>query len=148
MSCGERLASGLRKKGYRVTPQRGVILEIIAHNEAHQSVQEVFIQAEKSLPGLAIATVYRTLDVLNEAGLVDIFSTNADIVRFSLRDPDHPHYHLVCRNCDRILELEPDLIDELALTLEREHGFLLDSSHMTLTGICRDCAETASGNSN
>lgn len=140
MTCGSELARELRQRGFRVTPQRGVILETIAHNQDHQSVQQVYAQAERSLPGLNIATVYRTLEMLHRAGLVDLLSTNADIVRFSLRDPQHPHYHLICRDCDQVLELTPDLIEELAGALERDHGFSLDSSHLTLTGICRDCA--------
>ena len=139
MACGDKLASELRQRGFRVTPQRGVILETIAHNQGHQSVQEVYAQAGKRLPGLNIATVYRTLEMLHRAGLVDLLSTKAYIVRFSLHDPQHPHYHLICRNCDKVLELAPDLIDELANALKRDHGFLLDSSHLTLTGICRAC---------
>lgn len=139
MACGDELASELRARGFRVTPQRGVILETIAHNHGHQSVQEVYTQAGKSLPGLNIATVYRTLEMLHRAGLVDLLSTKADIVRFSLRDPEHPHYHLICRNCDQELELAPDRIDELANALKRDHGFSLDSSHLTLTGICQTC---------
>ena len=139
MSCGEKLAHELRRKGFRVTPQRSVILETIAHNQGHQSVQEVFAQAGKSLPGLNIATVYRTLEMLHRAGMVELLSTRADIVRFSLRDPQHPHYHLICRNCDAVLELAPTLIEELAQALRRDHGFGLDSSHLTLTGICQAC---------
>ena len=139
MACGEELAGKLRQRGFRVTPQRGVILETIAHNHGHQSVQEVYDQASESLPGLNIATVYRTLEMLHQAGLVDLLSTKADIVRFSLHDPERPHYHLICRNCDQVLELPPDLIDELAMAMKHDHGFELDSSHLTLTGICRDC---------
>lgn len=139
MACGDELVSELRRKGYRVTPQRGVILETIAHNHGHQSVQEVFALASKSLPGLNITTVYRTLDMLHRAGLVDLLSTQADLVRFSLRDPQHPHYHLICSNCDEVLELAPTLIDELAAVLKRDHGFSLDGSHLTLTGVCHEC---------
>jgi Fur family ferric uptake transcriptional regulator len=139
MACGVELAGKMRQRGFRVTPQRGVILETIAHNHGHQSVQEVYAEAAKSLPGLNIATVYRTLVMLHRAGLVDLLSTKADIVRFSLHDPENPHSHLICRNCDQVLELAPALIDELAVAMKRDHGFSLDSSHLTLTGICRDC---------
>lgn len=148
MACGDELVRGLREKGFRVTPQRGVILETIAHNHGHQSVQEVFAHARESLPGLNIATVYRTLEMLHRAGLVDLLSAGADIVRFSLHDPENPHYHLICSNCDAVLELAPDLIDDLSGALKHDHGFSLDSSHITLTGICPACAETGSGNRN
>jgi Fur family ferric uptake transcriptional regulator len=145
MACGVQLERGLRERGFRVTPQRGVILETIAHGHDHQSVQEVYDQASESLPGLNIATVYRTLEMLHRAGLVDLLSTRADIVRFSLHDPEHPHYHLICSNCDEVLEMAPDLLDQLSDELKRDHGFSLDSSHMTLTGICRACEDGGAG---
>jgi len=143
MSCGDKLAAELRRKGFRVTPQRGVILETVAHMRGHHSVQEVFAKAEKSLPGLNVATVYRTLDMLHRAGMVEILSTTASIACFSLRDPQHPHYHLVCRNCDAMLEIEPVLIDDLAHVLKRDHGFSLENRHLTFTGICQACAAKA-----
>lgn len=145
MACGEELVVNLRVRGFRVTPQRAVILETIAHNHGHQSVQEVYARAREILPGLNIATVYRTLEMLHRAGLVDLLSTQADIVRFSLHDPEHPHYHLICSHCDEVLELAPDLIEDLSGALKRDHGFSLESSHITLTGICRTCKEEGNG---
>jgi Fur family ferric uptake transcriptional regulator len=143
MSCGARLADELRQKGYRVTPQRAVILETVAHMRGHHSVQEVFAKAESSLPGLNVATVYRTLDMLHRAGMVEILSTTANITCFSLRDPEHPHYHLICRNCDAMQEIEPVLFDELAETLHKTHGFSLDHRHLTFSGLCKDCQTEA-----
>ena len=143
MSCGARLADELRQKGYRVTPQRAVILETVAHMRGHHSVQEVFAKAEQSLPGLNVATVYRTLDMLHRAGMVEILSTTANITCFSLRDPEHPHYHLICRDCDAMQEIEPVLFNELADTLQKKHGFSLDHRHLTFSGLCKACRSEA-----
>lgn len=143
MSCGERFSSALRHSGFRVTPQRGVILETIAHMKGHLSAQEVFDSARIRLPGLNIATVYRTLETLHEAGLVDFMMSSTDPVRFSLRDQDNLHDHLVCRRCHQVLELDHDLLRPLAAGVARERGFLLDTDHLTLTGICRACQEAA-----
>jgi Fur family ferric uptake transcriptional regulator len=140
MSCGERLAGELRRRGYRVTPQRAVILETVAHMEGHPSVQQVHQVACARLPGLNLATVYRTFDVLQKAGLVDYFSTGAGLDRYALRDPDHPHGHLVCRACGEVLEFDPQLTNRLEAALIRKHGFQLDPSHITLTGLCAACA--------
>ncbi len=140
MSCGDRLVEDLRQAGYRVTPQRAVILEAIAHNGGHRSAQEVFREAHRRLPGLNLATVYRTLDTLHRAGLLDMLSCRAELVRFALHDPAHPHTHLVCRSCDRVIELEPALIRSLAAALKRRDGFALDGDHLTLVGLCRACA--------
>jgi Fur family ferric uptake transcriptional regulator len=141
MSCGDRLSGELRLSGFRVTPQRGVILETIAHMKGHLSAQEVFESARLRLPGLNIATVYRTLETLHEAGLVDFMLSATDPVRFSLRDQDNPHDHLVCRRCHKVLELDHDLLTPLASGVARDQGFRLDTDHLTLTGICHACRE-------
>jgi Fur family ferric uptake transcriptional regulator len=141
MSCGDRLAKDLREAGYRVTPQRAVILESIAHNQGHHSAPEVFSIARRRLPGLNLATVYRTLDSLHQAGLVDLLPGNgSELVRFSLHEPDHLHAHLVCRSCGDIREIGPDEVDRMAAALEQATGFRVDVAHLTLVGLCSRCA--------
>lgn len=139
MSCGEKLAEELRAKGFRMTPQRMVILETIAHIGGHLSVQEVFTDAQQRLPGLNIATVYRTLDSLHRAGMVDLFYTGFNPARFSLRDPDYPHGHLMCTNCEQILDIDPGLITSIAQVIYADTGFFLDRNHLTLSGLCNLC---------
>ncbi|NIS81151.1 MAG: hypothetical protein GTO14_13315 [Anaerolineales bacterium] len=142
MSCGDRLAKELRRKGFRVTPQRTVILETVAHKGGHLSVQEVYAQSQQRLPGLNIATVYRTLDSLHRAGMVNLFNSGSSPSRFSLRDPLHPHGHLVCEKCEDIIDIDPDLIDHLVQAVEVKTGFAIDSHHLTLVGLCEECKST------
>lgn len=139
MSCGERLAQGLRDAGFRVTPQRGVILETVAHLEGHPSAQEVYEKAKQRLPGLNIATVYRTLDRLHEVGLVDTLMAGDAPVRFSLHDDGDPHGHLVCRNCGKVLSLDSELLGSLAARIADDQDFALDICHLTLVGLCGAC---------
>jgi Fur family transcriptional regulator, ferric uptake regulator len=140
MSCGQRLTQELRAAGHRVTPQRLVILESVAHARDHTSAQQVYEQAHRRLPGLNPATVYRTLQTLHNAGLVDLYRDGGDALRFSLRDPRHPHVHLVCRGCGRELELDPELLAPLVKSVRRQNGFRLDTAHLTLAGQCSRCA--------
>lgn len=140
MSCGPRLMRELRAAGYRVTPQRLVILESVAHADHYTSSQEVFAQASWRLPGLNQATAYRTLQRLHDAGLVDLHTIGSHARRFSLRDPKHPHAHLVCRACGRELELDPDVMTPLRQTVRRRTGFHIDAQHLTLTGLCSRCS--------
>jgi Fur family transcriptional regulator, ferric uptake regulator len=142
MSCGEQLAAELRSRGHRVTPQRAVILETIAHMERHCSAQEVFQRAHSRLPGLNLATVYRTLDTLQREGLVDTFSTGPDDRRYSYRRHSDPHCHLSCRRCGRIEEVGVEQFRDLAHSIQSKVNFLLDTEHLTMTGICRACQET------
>jgi Fur family ferric uptake transcriptional regulator len=134
------LARQLRAAGYRVTPQRLVILESVAHARENTSAQQVFTQARRRLPGLNPATVYRTLQRMQEAGLVDLHSIGGRALRFTLRDPQHPHAHLVCRRCGRELELDSTLLAPLRRTVRRRTGFSIDAQHLTLTGLCSRCS--------
>jgi len=143
VACGERLMRDLRAAGYRATPQRLVILESVAHSRDHTSAQQVFAQARRRLPGLNPATVYRTLQLLHEAGLLDLYTNGGQALRFSLRDPDHPHAHLVCRSCGRPLELDPELLAPFARTIQRRTGFQMDTHHLTLGGLCPGCTRRA-----
>jgi Fe2+ or Zn2+ uptake regulation protein len=141
MACGEELVDELRRRGFRVTPQRTVILETIAHKGGHLSVQEVFVEAHERLPGLNIATVYRTLDSLHQAGMIDLFYSKSEPSRFSLRDPDNPHGHLVCTECERIIEIDTTLIADIAQQVELETSFSVATHHLTLLGQCIRCRE-------
>ncbi|OGO14540.1 MAG: hypothetical protein A2Y93_00130 [Chloroflexi bacterium RBG_13_68_17] len=139
MSCGSQLTERLRRSGFRVTPQRNVILETIAHMGDHLAAQEVFDRARRRLPGLNLATVYRTLDSLHRAGLLDLLTSDGQPVRYSLHDVADAHSHLVCRSCGRVLEVAAAAFDRLARSLKREHGFAADTAHLTLHGLCQEC---------
>ncbi len=140
LSCADRLSRELRAAGYRVTPQRLIILEAVAHARDHTSAQQVFNQARRRLPGLNPATVYRTMQTLHAAGLVDLYTNSGQALRFSLRDAEHPHAHLVCRSCGRELELDPSLVKSFGRTVERRTGFQIDTNHLTLGGVCARCS--------
>jgi Fe2+ or Zn2+ uptake regulation protein len=144
MSCGERLANKMRERGFRVTAQRTIILETIAHMDGHLSAQQVFEHASERLPGLNLATVYRTVETLHEAGLVDMLDAQSEPLRFALRDPENPHGHLVCTHCGRVMDLDAGLIQSLADTVASQTNFHVDHHHLTLQGTCPDCEETLS----
>jgi len=143
MSCGERLANALRGQGFRVTPQRAVILETIAHMDGHRTAQEVYHVAGGRLPGLNLATIYRTLETLHAASLVDLFDAGCGVTRFSLRDPEHRHGHLVCQSCGRTLTLDPTHAASMSRKINRETGFEIALDHLTLVGLCEDCSSSA-----
>lgn len=139
MSCGDRLEMELRRAGYRVTAQRAVILETIAHMDGHRSVNEVFDMAEERLPGLNLATVYRTLETMQRAGLIDLLSASGNPMRFSLRDQSNRHGHLRCRVCGSVFEIPVGHFSNLLDDIEKSYGFKVESDHLTLQGICGAC---------
>jgi Fur family ferric uptake transcriptional regulator len=132
----------LRQTGLRLTPQRTVIFEILGKvkGHGHLTAQQVFDVARDRLPGLNVATVYRSLEALHEAGLVDrMLAQPGDEVRYAVRDPQHRHCHLVCSRCGREHELELDVVLRLARAVEKETGFRVDVDHLTLGGRCQTC---------
>lgn len=142
MSCRQRLIKEMRSYGFRVTPQRAIILETIAHGEGRQSAHDVHAVAKRELPGLNLATVYRTVDALHRVGIVDVFSTPAQGVEFSLRDADHPQDLLVCRNCDRVFEIPCDYSRNVIDEIRDAYGFEVDVGHVVMTGLCPQCAKS------
>ncbi len=141
MSCGEKLANELRSKGFRVTPQRAVILETIAHKSGHLCAQDIYSDARRKLPGLNLATVYRTLESLQEAEMVDLFYDGSNPALFALRDPCNPHGHLVCKQCQFVFDIDPSVIARIVQGVASETNFHVDPNHLTLFGVCAACQD-------
>lgn len=134
-------AGALRKRGLRATSQRVILLKLISEVEGHKHLTagEIFEQAVETLPGLNLATVYRTLEGLHEAGLVDRLAAGLDQVHYSYRDPDHLHGHLCCQSCGKVAVLDYAFVQDLAKVVDKEYGFELADSHLGLPGLCKAC---------
>ncbi len=131
----------LRGHGLRVTAQRTTLLRLLHEIEGHQhlTAKDLYALAEPALPGLNLATVYRTLEGLHEAGLVDRMATGHDQVHYSFHDPEHRHGHLSCRVCGRVEEFDYQVIVALAQKIRKAHHFMIDREHLTLSGLCASC---------
>ncbi len=134
------LIAALRQEGYRLTPQRELIVEAIAHSGRHMTAEEVLEIVRQKTSAVNIATVYRTLDLLVEKGLV----TRTDlgegrVVYATVRHG--PHIHLVCRRCGRVMEADAALLDSLTDALREQYHFCCDTGHLTLTGLCEACEQ-------
>ncbi len=137
MSCGSLYASELRARGYRMTPQRMLILHILHSAGTHLSPTEIFATAKKEFPRLTEPTVYRTLDFLTENGLVrPAHRGNGHHVYEIAR---HEHHHLVCRVCGGEVEVEHKVLAKLYRELETASGYRLTDSHVTFFGLCPGC---------
>ena len=128
----------LRGRGVRLTPQRLIILSIVARGVAHLGVDEVYRSAKESYPFIDVATVYRTLHLLKRLGVVTEVAIG-DRLHYELTDPQGRHHHMVCHECGGAYNLDPDYLEEFRKTLVREFGFEPDLDHFTVTGICSGC---------
>lgn len=137
MSCDAKFTDDLRQRGYRVTPQRRVILHILSHANQHLTPGEVFEQAQESLPGLTEPTVYRTLEFLTQIGLAQAALGASGKRAYEISD--HEHHHLLCSGCGHELEILHERLAGLFAELEGETAFQLAQNHITLFGLCPSC---------
>jgi Fur family transcriptional regulator, ferric uptake regulator len=134
------LHSTLRARGYRTTAQRQLVLDAV-HQLGHATPDQVHAKVAEVAAGVNITTVYRTLELLEELGLV----THAHLSHGS---PTYhsvgetQHIHLVCRACGGLTEIPSSTLAPLAETLEAGRGFLLDIGHVALFGVCGKCGES------
>jgi len=131
------LATRLRARGMRMTPQRENVLAAV--RQLRHATPE---QLSEAVPGVDITTVYRTLEVLEEIGLVR--HTHLGHGAPTFRPADDQHVHVVCHVCGRVSDAPEALADELADRLRAEQGFVLDRSHFTVFGQCRECSDERS----
>jgi len=133
-------AERLRSSGKRLTPQRELILRAV-DALGHATPDEVLAEVRKQSSAVNISTVYRTLEVLEELGLVKH-------AHLSDRAPTyhsvggHEHFHLVCRNCHRVISVDAGVLDPLLERLRTDEGFTADVGHLTVFGRCDQCEET------
>jgi len=137
----------LRASGYRVTPQRQLVLEAVTRLE-HATPEEIYAEVKQTAVGINLSTVYRTLELLEQIGLVTHTHLGHGAHRYHLA-ADAQHVHLVCRSCGAIIQLDPAAVGSLVSALDSEYGFETDVGHLTVFGTCADCrAVAASGDRN
>ena len=134
----QQAIDALREKGHRLTPQRILVLSIVADGGGHMGVDEVFRRAKEAYPYMDIATVYRTLHLFKDLGVVTEVAIG-DRLHYELVDPSGPHHHMVCRVCNGAYNLSPTYLDEFRDTLLEEFDVEPDLEHLALTGTCSEC---------
>ncbi|TNY36764.1 Fur family transcriptional regulator [Thermomonospora catenispora] len=127
----------LRARGYRVTPQRQLVLEAVTTLE-HGTPEEICTEVQRTARGVNISTVYRTLELLEELGLVKHTHLGHGPPTYHLAT-EAEHVHLVCRKCGAVDDVAPSVADQMIDLLQREYGFQTDVHHLTVYGRCRKC---------
>ncbi len=131
------------KKGLRSTRQREVILDIFLSTHEHLSIEELYLKVRASNPGIGQATVYRTLKLFVEAGLARELTLSDGHTRYEHQMAGEHHDHLICLNCNAIIEFEDETIERLQKEIAERHGFKLVTHKMQLCGICPSCRKAA-----
>jgi len=128
----------LSEQGYRLTPQRMMILSAIENGDGHISADEIYAQVAAKYPQVNISTVYRTLELLKRLELVTDTDFGDGRLRYHPADKGH-HHHLVCTECGAVIDLDESVLSSVKDVLLREYGFLADLRHLAIFGRCANC---------
>jgi len=149
MSCEAETVKLLRDTGYKLTPQRIMVLSVVRHHPGHLTAAEIYEQVKATYPYVDISTVYRTMTVLKELRLVNETNLGTGDATFEWAGAD-PHHHLICRSCGAIASIDHELMAKLGAELLETKGFRADLDHFAIfghCGTCREAAEAAAGRS-
>ena len=137
----EALLDRLRAGGERVTVARRAVLEtLLAEPDSHLSADELADRIHRDHPSIHLSTVYRTVEFLTEAGILTEVRVGHGPSSYHFATDDH--HHAVCDACGAEVALPADLFEAVTTRLRDEHGFQSDPHHLTITGLCADCAAT------
>jgi Fur family transcriptional regulator, ferric uptake regulator len=132
-----QLKDELRARGYRLTPQRQLVLTAVGEL-GHATPEDVHAWVTDRASGVNISTVYRTLELLEGLGLVNHAHLGHGAPTYHASDAPE-HIHLICRDCDKVTEVDPSVVAPTLEVLEESRGFVADVGHLTIFGACEDC---------
>lgn len=139
--AGGQWQAALRERGYRLTPQRQLVLEAVGAL-GHATPEEIVTEVRRTAAAVNISTVYRTLELLEELGLVQHTHMGHGAPTYSVIGDDD-HVHLVCRQCGGVEEASRELVGDVVTRLADAKGFRVDIGHFALFGLCRSCVGSA-----
>lgn len=131
------LITALKERNFRLTPQRIELVRLIASSEGHPSAAQLHTRVQRRFPTMSQATVYKTLALLKELGQVLEIELRDDS-RYDGNRPQ-PHPHLICMNCNKIVDGEPSLDQKSIAKMTRGSGYKILRPQISLYGLCPDC---------
>ncbi|WP_297631844.1 Fur family transcriptional regulator [uncultured Clostridium sp.] len=138
----QELKENLKEKGYKLTPQRRAIVDTIIKNEGkHMTAEEIYDEVKKDCPEIGLATVYRTVILLEDIRLLSRLDLSDGCSRYEIvhEDEEHRHHHLICNECNKVFEVEEDLLDQLEERVENKYKFKIKDHSLKFYGICSEC---------
>ena len=140
MSGHSGIIDSLRETGYRLTPQRMMVVSILHDSKGHISAEEIHARVQEHYPYVDISTVYRTLQLLKRLHFVTETNLGGGAVRYELSRGQH--HHLVCQRCSASVQLEDSFIQPLRQKLRDDYRFEADLEHFAILGLCERCHES------
>lgn len=132
----------LKEKGCKLTTQRRGVLDVLIDNkDKHLSTEEIYSCVKDKYPEIGLATVYRTVLLFEEMGIVDRLNFDDGCSRFELSsdEDEHHHHHLICERCGKVFEVENDLLTEIESHIQAKYDFKVTNHNVTFYGLCDQC---------
>ena len=139
----ENLKTKLKESGLKITPQRRAIINILLDNEnRHLSSEEIYDLVRENCPEIGLATVYRTMQLLDEIWVISKLNLDDGCIRYEIdlnKSECHNHHHLICKTCGKIIEVEDDLMDSVEKEIQSAYKFKILDHDVKFYGLCEDC---------
>jgi len=137
----ETIVQRFKEHGFRMTPQRRAILNILAKSEDHPSVEGVHAQLKESFPTMSLATVYKNVSLMKSLGEVLEIGVPDASNRYDGNKPD-PHPHVICIRCKKVVDPDLASLDEMKNEVASETDFTILNHRLDFFGLCRECRQT------
>ena len=138
----DRLEDLFHAAGRRLTHQRRIVLETLQRSKGHLEAQALYSQVKDRDPDISLATVYRTLSVLKEMGLVEQHPLGEEHSHFETAGESR-HYHFTCLGCGKVIEFDAEMVEQIIQKLHERKGIRVTEAHLHLGGYCAQCQNKA-----
>jgi Fur family peroxide stress response transcriptional regulator len=128
----------LRENGFRITPQRIAVVEVLASSCEHPGVDRVYNEVIKKFPTTSLATVYKTIGLLKDIGEIMEIGFGDEKNRYDGKNPD-PHPHIMCVKCKSIIDPDLSSLNEMSKEISAETGYKIISHRLDFFGVCPEC---------
>lgn len=137
----KKIEKQLKDKDYKLTSQRAAVLNVLLNNESeHLSTEEIYNLVKKENPDIGLATVYRTLQLLDDLNLIHKLNFGDGCYRYELSQQQrHHHHHLICLKCGKVIEFADDLLEKLEENIESSNNFKVVDHRVKFFGYCEKC---------
>lgn len=136
----ESIQQKLRNRGFRLTPQRLQVVQILISSEYHPSAEELYQRVRETFPSTSLATIYKTLQVLKDLNEVIELTFADGGSRYDGHKP-YPHPHVICVSCGEILDMDPEPMKALAQQISTHTGYTIETHRQDYFGLCLTCQQ-------
>lgn len=137
----KKIAALLREHGHKLTRQRQAVLSVISHSPDHLTPAAIYEKVRRQQPSIGLVTVYRTLAVLAELGLICEVHAGGNCRSYLLTRPSRHHHHLICSDCGAVVDFTDCDLGDLEERLSHETGFEIEGHLLEFLGHCQSCQE-------